>query len=359
MIMKNKKHLILSSLATLLPIPVGLALRRWLPDQMISHIGFNGEADAMTATNTFLFMMPLILLAFHWLCIFFATRDPGNKNQNAKPLTMVLWIIPLISNICCGMMYALTLGAEFSITTVMCIFMGLLFAVIGNYMPKYRMNSTMGIKTPTTYSSEENWNATHRLAGRLWFFGGLLMIPCGLLPGVWGIGAFFAVIVVLVAVPMIYSWNFYRKQKANGDDVTPKITLNPKGKKSAIISLVILAVVLFAVMFTGDIQVTFGEESFTVDATYYSALTVPYDSIEAVELRQGDMPGLRVGGYGSPRLQLGFFENEEFGTYTRYTYGTADSSIVISNGRNILVIGAKDPVATEELYNSLLARISD
>ena len=359
MILKNKKHLILSSLATLLPIPVGLALRSWLPDQMISHMSFTGEPDAMTDTYTFIFLMPLILLAFHWLCVFFTVRDPGNKNRNAKPLTLVLWIIPLLSNLCCGMVYALTLGAEFSVTTLMCIFMGLLFAVIGNYMPKYRMNATMGIKTFTTFSSEENWNSTHRLAGRLWFFGGLLMIPCGLLPGVWGIGLFFGIITVMVTVPMIYSRIFYQKQKARGEDVTPKITLSPKGKKGTVISLVILAVVLLLIMFTGNVQVTFGEESFTVDATYYSPLTVRYDAIESVEFRQGDMAGLRVGGYASPRLQLGFFENEEFGTYTRYTYGSSDSCVIISNGRNILVIGAKDPAATEEVYNSLLARISD
>ena len=38
------------------------------------------------------------------------------------------------------------------------------------------------------------------------------------------------------------------------------------------------------------------------------------------ELREGNVDGTRIGGFGSFRLLLGFFENEEFGTYTRYTY---------------------------------------
>ncbi len=50
---------------------------------------------------------------------------------------------------------------------------GLLFIVIGNYLPKTRFNYVMGIRSPWTLSSEEVWDKTHRLAGPLHVLLGL------------------------------------------------------------------------------------------------------------------------------------------------------------------------------------------
>ena len=68
---------------------------------------------------------------------------------------------------------------------LMAIF-GVVFAVIylvmGNYLPKCRQNSTVGFRVKWTASTEENWNATHRLAGPCYMVCGFLMIPASFLP---------------------------------------------------------------------------------------------------------------------------------------------------------------------------------
>ena len=51
--------------------------------------------------------------------------------------------------------------------------LGLLFCVLGNFMPKFRHNYFCGIKSPWALADEENWRRTHRFAGPLWFWGGL------------------------------------------------------------------------------------------------------------------------------------------------------------------------------------------
>lgn len=51
---------------------------------------------------------------------------------------------------------------------------GLLVALIGNNMYNLKQNYFAGIRLPWTLESEDNWRKTHRLAGRLWFFGGLI-----------------------------------------------------------------------------------------------------------------------------------------------------------------------------------------
>ncbi len=62
---------------------------------------------------------------------------------------------------------------------------GLLFMVIGNYLPKVKQNNTIGIRVIWTLQDEENWNATHRFSGKLWMASGILCMLCGLLRKIW------------------------------------------------------------------------------------------------------------------------------------------------------------------------------
>lgn len=48
------------------------------------------------------------------------------------------------------------------------VLLGLLFLWVGNYFPKLRRNRTLGIKVSWTLGNEENWNRTHRFAGKVW-----------------------------------------------------------------------------------------------------------------------------------------------------------------------------------------------
>ena len=128
---------------------------------------------------------------------------------------LMFWIMPAISNLCCGMMYALALGVEFSIHSLMLIVMGLLFAVIGNYMPKTKMNYTIGIKVVWAYTSEENWAATHRFAGKVWVGGGALIMATSF----FGSFVFFMVVTFAMALtPIAYSYLYYRNHEKENND---------------------------------------------------------------------------------------------------------------------------------------------
>ena len=142
MILKNKKLLLITSLLTLLPIPIGLLLWNRFPETIAIHFGITGQADGFSSVPYAVFVPPLLILAVHWLCILAAALDKSNKERNQKLQSIVLWIIPLISNLCSGCMFALALGLEFSPVVWTLVPMGLLFLVIGNYMPKTRMNAT-------------------------------------------------------------------------------------------------------------------------------------------------------------------------------------------------------------------------
>ena len=354
MIRKHKKTLIFASLLTLAPMLVGLLLRDRLPEIMATHWGIDGQADGWSSTTTAIFVMPLVMLAAQWLLIALSTLDKSNRDKNEKVQKLVFWIIPIISNFCCGLMYALALGMEFSVTGIMMVPMGLMFLLIGNYLPKTRMNATIGIKISWAYSSEENWNATHRFAGRLWVIGGIAMVFLAFVPAELAIWLFLAATLVMVILPCVYSYRFYRMQNAQGVELKAAPAGYQKGSK---ISKVVVPLILAAVavlMFTGDINVSYREDAFTVTATYHNDLTVRYDAIDAVEYREGNVPGLRILGFASARLLLGAFENDEFGSYTRYTYTNPDACVVVRSGDNVLVLSGKTAEETQAIYENLL-----
>lgn len=342
MILKNKKLLIFTSALTLLPLPLFFLLKSRFPGEFVESF------------SLMFWLPPLSLLAGQWLCVFFTSLDKSNRDRNEKVQKLVLWIIPLISNLLCGIFFALLLGLEISPSAWMGAAMGLLFVLIGNYMPKTRMNATIGIKVKWAYTSEENWNATHRFAGRLWVTGGLVLIPMSFLPGESAVAILLVITLLVALVPMWYSWNFYRKEKAQGKPL--KDGFPTENKKVAKASLVFLALILIFcgfVLWSGDLQYRLGEESFTVEADWYADLTLRYDAIESIEYRQGDVPGTRTGGWGSFRLLLGFFSNEEFGLHTRYTYYKPESCIVLTTKSRAVVLSCETAPETQALYQSL------
>ena len=208
MIKKNLKVLIITSLVILLPILVGVILWDQLPEQIPSHWNASGEIDGWSSKPFAVFGLPLIMLAAQWLCVLGTAADPKRSNHPYKILHLVLWIIPFLSVLLFAVTYAVALGKEVRMEMVMPVVIGLILAIVGNYLPKCKQNYTIGIKIPWTLNSEENWNKTHRFAGRLWTVCGLVIMLTGFFGDFW---IFFGVVLLMVLAPCIYSYLLHRK----------------------------------------------------------------------------------------------------------------------------------------------------
>ena len=208
MIRKNSKVLILTSVIILLPILVGVILWNQLPEQIPSHWNAAGEIDGWSSKPFAVFGLPLILLAMQWLCVAGTFADPKRNNHSGKILHLVLWIIPVLNAVLSVLTYAAAMGKDVQMEVVMPVFIGLVLAIVGNYLPKCKQNYTIGIKIPWTLNSEENWNKTHRFAGRLWVVCGLVIMLTGFFGGFW---IFLGVVLLMVLAPFIYSYMLHRK----------------------------------------------------------------------------------------------------------------------------------------------------
>ncbi len=357
MLKNNKLKLIAASIVTMLPSLIGVLMWNKLPDTLAIHWGVDGNADGFGSKALAVFLVPLILLALFWVCVLITSKDPQNKNQNKKVFSMVLWIVPVISCVVNTLMYTSVLYEKIPSTALLSLIFGLLFVFVGNYMPKCKQNSTIGIKIGPTLKSEENWNATHRFAGKVWFIGGILMLLCGLLPEKLLVYTVFIILLILIALPTVYSYRFYKKQKADGTlklSATPDSGFYKKGKIITLVLLPILLVFLVIITFTGNIKIEYGETAFTVNAEYCNDITIDYDNVDNIEYVTDFDTGVRTGGFGSARLLVGNFKNDEFGNYTLYAYTQSDSHVVLTIGERRLVLSGKSEKATEEIYNELL-----
>ena len=208
MIRKNLKTLLITSAIILLPVLAGVILWNQLPEQMPTHWNASGEVDGWSSKPFAVFGLPSIMLAAQWLCVLGTSADPKKDNHPEKVLQLVLWIIPMLSVVLHAITYAVALRKEVRMEVVMPVVIGLIFAIIGNYLPKCKQNYTIGIKIPWTLNSEENWNKTHRFAGRIWTVCGIAIMLTGFFGDFW---IFLVAVLLMVLAPVIYSYIVHRK----------------------------------------------------------------------------------------------------------------------------------------------------
>ena len=208
----NKKLLLLTSIVILFPILLGVMIWSQLPNQIPIHFNVADQADNFQSKPLVVFGLPLFLLLVHLFVIFVTARDPKNQTMNEKMGKVIYWLTPIVSLSISYLIYSKVLGSTTNPSIFVSALLGLIFVIMGNYMPKLKVNHTVGIRLPWTLQSEENWYKTHRLAGKLWVLGGLiLLLEAGLqfaAPYVMGI-----VILAIVLIPILYSYQLSQKNR--------------------------------------------------------------------------------------------------------------------------------------------------
>lgn len=203
-----------SFLACLVPLILGGVFYSDLPDEMATHWNMEGMANGYSSKPFAVFGIPCLMILVHGVVLASLRLDPKREGHPRAMLLITTWIIPVISLFVQIMVIYQNLGGGVEIQTFLPSILGLVFLIVGNYLPKCRQNYTVGIKLPWTLNDPENWDRTHRLAGFMWVIGGLLLIFTGLFfPDWWMIALF----VVIGVTPCLYSLLFYLRKKRKGE----------------------------------------------------------------------------------------------------------------------------------------------
>jgi len=191
-----------------------------LPEIIPTHFNLKGEADGFGGKDS-IYLGPIIMGVTSLFTYFLLTNikkiDPKRNEQVEDGLFQKFgfFTVLFLSALSMVILYATT-HQGISIEKLLFPIMGLAFAALGVYMPKLKQNYFAGFKLPWTLENVDNWNATHKIAGKVWLYGGVIQFFAGMVfSSVASFVIFFIAMVVMVLVPTIYSYRMFK----NGNKV--------------------------------------------------------------------------------------------------------------------------------------------
>ncbi len=188
-----------------------------VPETVAMHANLKGEVDRYGSKNELITMTLLLIFvnaAVYLLLPQVYRIDPKRyAAENKSRLHRIAFAVSVfIAAVLCLLIYSsIHDSIEFSSRFILAG-VGLVFAVVGNYMYNIKPNYFAGIRLPWTLNNDENWKKTHLLGGKLMFGGGLLIaIICLFTSFPLSLIILFAVISLIIVITCIYSYNLYKK----------------------------------------------------------------------------------------------------------------------------------------------------
>lgn len=208
---RDYKTMVATTIVCLIPIIFGVFVYDKLPEQVAIHWNAVGNADGYANKIFAVILLPVILAIVNVVLQMFVYNDPKRKNISKKMAVLTIWTIPFVAIVMQSMTLLIALGVEINIAVLTPLAIGAILMIMGNYMPKCKMNYTVGIRLPWTLANEDVWNKTHRLAGFIYVLSGMVIIINTLLLWVEWLLLIIVMIVFTAAVPTIYAFILYKK----------------------------------------------------------------------------------------------------------------------------------------------------
>ena len=187
-----------------------------LPDAIPMHWNSLGSVDGWGPRWTLFTIDPGIMLAILLLFSALPWLSPKHFEVDSFRSTYLYIMVVVLALIAYVHAFVLANSLSWSVDVGRATIGGvcLLIALLGNVLGKVRQNFFVGIRTPWTIANEHVWNATHRVAAKVLFAGGIVGLAAVVLRGPFWLPL--AVLVVTVLVPVVYSLFFYKDLQRHG-----------------------------------------------------------------------------------------------------------------------------------------------
>ncbi len=188
-----------------------------LPARVPTHWDLRGQINGWMSKVPGILIVPLMALGLAALLRILPWFDPKLRRTPGEEGLMpaVMPIVRLATLVLLDTIFLVqmlvSLGRNVPVGRVMMTCLLLFFAILGNYLGNMRPNYFVGIRTPWTLENPETRRATHRLGGRLMFFGALVLLGAEIFLSESAFGLLFvSSILALAAWGFAYSWHHCR-----------------------------------------------------------------------------------------------------------------------------------------------------
>lgn len=183
--MKNSTLAKILFITSAVPLIIVLIALHFLPAKIPAHYDLYMNIDRWGSKYESLLMPAVTVLMSVFM---YGMSRLASRHENGKSNQKVLLISGTALNIFFTIVTVWTLwtafnalegskkGVEISVNIIF-IAAGIVIAVIGNFLPKCKLNSVIGLRTKWSMANEDVWFKCQR-------FGGVLFVTCGILMSV-------------------------------------------------------------------------------------------------------------------------------------------------------------------------------
>ncbi|MBR2846637.1 MAG: DUF1648 domain-containing protein [Clostridia bacterium] len=190
------KILIITCIVTLLPIIAGVALWNQLPAEIATHFDLNGNPDSFSSKGFAVFGIPLLMMLLQIICCIINDVKAHQHGPRVKFERVTKWIIPCMSIVLQGAIFAFALGKNVDTRAVALLLVGVIMIAIGNYLPKFDYIKNYNLDT-------EKARKINRFIGIETVIMGVLSIICIFLPPIFSLYWLFLLIAYAI-IAVVY-----------------------------------------------------------------------------------------------------------------------------------------------------------
>lgn len=215
-----------------IPLVITAIVLRVLPDKVPMHHNTEGDIDRWGSKyENLIFPVIIIALALFWQFLIWYFEKKASKTQDEKVRkealsnTKVLTIVSMSMSVMycimqCFFLYRASIESNTNLSVsvidtaqLSCILLGLMFIVIGNFMPKTRMNGVVGLRVVWSIYNDITWAKSNRFGGVALIIVGILTIITSIfVDGMLATGLMLAYLFISLTIILIYSYRVYKSQ---------------------------------------------------------------------------------------------------------------------------------------------------
>ncbi len=197
------KTLLITCAVCLLPIIPCIFLWDSLPETIAIHFNMNNVPDNFASKGFAVFGLPLMMVGLQAICCIINDVNAKKYGERKKLERATKWIIPVMTVVLQAITMAYALGQKLDIRRWAMGIVGIIFLVIGNYLPKFDY-----VKNPK--ADKEQARRINRFIGFGEVIMGLLALVSIILPPIFSVIWLF-ILIPYAAISVIYAFSVVRK----------------------------------------------------------------------------------------------------------------------------------------------------
>ena len=204
-----------------LPLVVVLIALQYLPEQIPAHYGFDNQVTRWGSKyEALLYPIATILMGGFLLVMAKAGAKQEEYGKNNENVIIIAGILVLILfNALNGYFLYTAFNKIENLSSVpldlnqsVLSIVGVMMIVLGNIMPKLRMNSIVGLRTCWSLKNEVTWKKCQRTGGISFIAGGIIVIGvCRATKGISCLVSVLAIWAILIVADVFFTFRIAKR----------------------------------------------------------------------------------------------------------------------------------------------------